>query len=76
MVENLEFTNRREREEMKTKEKIQALSQDSWQLLHAPIVPLIHVSISNSQHIFLSHPKRGKTTMNGREDPRRSGRAS
>jgi len=61
MVENLGFTNRREREEMKTKEKMQALSQGSWQLLYAPIVPPIRISISNSQPIFLSYPKRGKS---------------
>jgi len=61
---------------METKEKMQALSQGSWQLLHAPIVPLIRVSISNSQPIFLSNPKNGKTTMNGGEDSRRSERDS
>jgi len=42
---------------METKEKMQALSQGSWQLLHAPIVPPIRVSISNSQPIFLSKGK-------------------
>jgi len=47
MVENLEFTNRRDREEMETKEKMQALFQDSWQLLQAPIVPPIRVYISH-----------------------------
>jgi len=45
---------------MKTKENMQALSQGSWQLLHAPIVPLIRVSISNLQLIFLSNPKKGE----------------
>jgi len=39
MVENLGFTNKRDREEMETKENMEALSQGSWQLLHAPIVP-------------------------------------
>jgi len=63
MVENL--GNRRDMQEMETREKMQALSQGSWQLLHAPIAPPIHVSISNSQPIFLSNPNRGKTTMNG-----------
>jgi len=48
MVENLGFTNRRNKEEMETKENIQALFQGSWQLLHAPIVAPIRVSISNS----------------------------
>jgi len=45
---------------METKEKMQALFQGSWQLLHVPIAPLIHVSISNSQPIFLSNPKKGE----------------
>ena len=46
MVENLGFTNRRDKEDMKTKEKMQTISQDSWQSLYAPIVPPIRVSIS------------------------------
>jgi len=33
---------------METKEKMQALSQGSWQLLYAPIASPIHISISNS----------------------------
>ena len=72
MVENLGFTNWRDREEMETKEKRQALSQGSWQLLHAPNALPIRVSIFNSQPIFLSNPKKGEITMNGGEDPRRS----
>jgi len=39
MVENLGFTNRRDKEEIETKEKMQALSQGSWHPLHAPIAP-------------------------------------
>jgi len=54
---------------METKGKIQALSQGSWQLLHAPIAPLIHISISNSKPIFLSNPKRGKTHHEWRRRP-------
>jgi len=50
---------------METKEKMQVLSQGSWQLIHTPIVPPIHVSISNLLLIFVSNPKRGKTKMNG-----------
>jgi len=63
-------------EEMETKEKMQALSQGSWQLLHAPIVPTIRVFISKLQPIFFSILKRVKTTMNEGEDPMSSVRAS
>jgi len=67
MVENLGFTNRRKREEIETKEKMQALSQGSWQLLHAPcsmlhalFVSLIRVSISNLHLSSSPTPKEGK----------------
>jgi len=46
MVENLGFTNRKDREEMETKETMQALFQGSWQPLYAPIMPPILFSIS------------------------------
>jgi len=75
MVENLGFRNKIDKEEMKTKEKMQAFSQGFWQPFHAPLAPPICVSISKSQPIILSNPKRGKTTMNGGEDPRWCGRA-
>jgi len=45
---------------METKEKMQALSQGSWQPLHARIAPPIRLYISQSQPIFLSNPKKGK----------------
>jgi len=45
-VKNPGFTNRRVREEIETKEKMQALSQGFWQLLYDPIAPLNRVSIS------------------------------
>jgi len=38
MVESLGFINRRDGEEMKIKEKMQVLSQDSCQLNHVPIL--------------------------------------
>jgi len=60
MEENLGFTNKRDRKGIETKEKMQALSQGSWQPLLVPIARLICVSISQSQPIFLSNPKRGK----------------
>jgi len=46
---------------MESKEKMQALSQGSWKMIHTPILPHIRISISNSRPIFLSNPKRGKT---------------
>jgi len=55
---------------MEIKERMQALSQGSWQLLHAPIAPLIRISISNSQLIFLFNPKRGKTHHEWRRRPK------
>ena len=70
MVENLGFTNWRDREEKETKEKMQALSQGSWQLLHAPIAPPIRVSIFNSQPIFLSNPKKGENRHEWRRRPK------
>jgi len=61
---------------METKEKMQALSQGSWQPLHAPIAPPICVSIPNHNPSSSPTPKGGKITMNGGEDPKRSVRAS
>jgi len=55
---------------METKEKMQALSQSSWQALHAPIAPPIRVSISNSQPIFLSNPKKGENHHEWRKRPK------
>jgi len=76
MVENLGFTNIRDREEMETKEKMQTLFQGSWQLLHAPIAPPLCINTSNSQILSLVNLKREKTPWMKTEDPRRSGRAS
>jgi len=70
------YRNRRDKEEIKTKEKMQAFSQGSWQLLHAPITPPF-ASPSPIRNLSSSPtPKKGKTTMNAGEDPRRSGRDS
>jgi len=41
----------------------------TWQPLHASIAPPIRVSISQSQSIFLSNPKRGKNHHEWRRIP-------
>jgi len=68
MVENVERINWRTREEIKTKEKMEDLSQGTKQLLHAPITPPICILTSNSQSISLFKHQR---TMEVDGDPRR-----
>jgi len=73
MVENLGLTNIRNREVMETKENMQSLSQGSWQLFHVCLAFVSSSPICNPSSS--PTPKRWKTTMNGGEDPMRSGRA-
>ena len=69
MVEDLGFTNRRDREEMETKEKMQALSQGSWQYYMLQLC-LPFVSPSPIRNPSSSPtPKRGKTHHEWRRRP-------